>query len=76
MARLTTAARKALPASDFAGPGHSFPIPDKKHAAVAEAYKRYASPATKARIDAKAAKFGVGPKAHKRTDSHPGMKYR
>jgi hypothetical protein len=48
-------ARKTLPASDFAGPDRSYPIPDKKHAAVAKAYaERYASPAVKARVDAKA----------------------
>lgn len=37
MAKLTTMARKALPASDFAGPGRSYPIPDKAHAANAKA---------------------------------------
>ena len=35
MARLTAKTRKALPASTFAGPGRSFPIPDKKHAKAA-----------------------------------------
>ena len=35
MAKLTPKARKALPASTFAGPGRSFPIPDKKHAKAA-----------------------------------------
>ena len=35
MAKLSTAARKALPAKTFAGPGRSFPIPDKKHAKAA-----------------------------------------
>lgn len=35
MARLTTRARKALPAKTFAGPGRSFPIPDKNHARAA-----------------------------------------
>jgi len=37
MAKLTTKARKALPKSDFAGPGRSYPIPDKSHAANAKA---------------------------------------
>lgn len=37
MAKLTTKARKALPAADFAGPGRSYPIPDKSHAANAKA---------------------------------------
>lgn len=32
MAKLTTKQRKALPKSDFAGPGKSYPIPDKAHA--------------------------------------------
>jgi hypothetical protein len=35
MARLTTKARKSLPASVFAGPNRSFPIPDKAHARAA-----------------------------------------
>jgi hypothetical protein len=32
MARLTTKARKRLPASDFALPGRRYPIEDKPHA--------------------------------------------
>lgn len=32
MARLTAGQRRKLPSSTFAGPGRSFPIPDKKHA--------------------------------------------
>lgn len=35
MAKLSTKARKALPASSFAGPGRSFPVEDKKHARLA-----------------------------------------
>ena len=35
MARLTAKARKSLPSSTFAGPGRSFPIPDKAHARAA-----------------------------------------
>lgn len=35
MARLTAAARKKLPSSDFKGPDRSFPIPDKNHARAA-----------------------------------------
>lgn len=35
MARLTVAARRKLPSSTFAGPGRSFPIPDKNHAKAA-----------------------------------------
>lgn len=37
MAKLSTKARKALPASTFAGPNRSYPIPDKSHAANAKA---------------------------------------
>jgi hypothetical protein len=37
MAKLTTAKRNALPSSEFAGPGRSYPIPDKSHAANAKA---------------------------------------
>jgi len=32
MARLSTKERSSLPSSEFAGPGRSFPIPDKVHA--------------------------------------------
>lgn len=35
MADLNAAARRALPQSDFAGPGRSFPIPDANHARLA-----------------------------------------
>ena len=58
--RLTTAARKALPSSAFGNPSAgtgsgSYPMPDRKHAAVAKAYaSRFASPAVKAKVDAKA----------------------
>lgn len=37
MAKLTTKARKALPKKDFAGPGRSYPIPNKAHARLAKA---------------------------------------
>ena len=60
MAKLTMAQRKALPKSDFAvpskapGPG-SYPIPDKKHAAVAKGYaSRFASKSEEKKVDAKA----------------------
>jgi hypothetical protein len=57
MAKLTTKARKAIPTSKFAGPNRSYPIPDKAHAANAKARaSQFASPALKARIDAKANK--------------------
>jgi hypothetical protein len=35
MARLTSKQRKNMPASEFAGPNRSFPIPDKAHARAA-----------------------------------------
>lgn len=37
MAKLTAAQRNALPASKFAGPDRSYPIPDASHAANAKA---------------------------------------
>lgn len=37
MAKLTTAQRKALPKTAFAGPNRSYPVPDKSHAANAKA---------------------------------------
>lgn len=62
MSKLTTKARKALPASKFAGADRSYPIPDKSHAANAKARATQAvkagrmSESTKAKIDAKANK--------------------
>lgn len=57
MARLTTAERNALPASAFAGPDRSYPIPDRAHAIAAKSRAaQFASPALKAKIDAKANK--------------------
>lgn len=37
MAKLTSKGRKALPTKDFAGPGRSYPIEDRAHAANAKA---------------------------------------
>ena len=55
MAKLTTAARKKIPASKFAGPNRSYPVPDKAHAANAKARAaQFASPSERAKIDAKA----------------------
>jgi hypothetical protein len=69
VAKLTTAERNKLPASDFAGPGRSYPIPDKSHAANAKARAaQHASPALKAKIDAKANKIlGKSDKKPERT---------
>ena len=60
MAKLNAADRKALPNSTFAGPGRSYPIPDKSHAVAAKSMaSRFASPSVKAKVDAKAnAKLG------------------
>jgi len=52
MARLTTAARNKLPASKFAGPSRSFPIPDKGHAHAALGLINNAPPAARAHIRA------------------------
>ena len=60
MAKLTASQRKKLPASKFAGPNRSFPVPDKSHAANAKARASQAvkagrmSKAQEARVDAKA----------------------
>lgn len=63
MAKLTTAARKALPKGEFGIPGkRAYPMPDKSHAANAKARATQAvkagrmSESTKAKIDAKANK--------------------
>ena len=63
MSKLTTAARKALPKSDFGMPGkRAYPMPDKSHAANAKARATQAvkagrmSESTKAKIDVKANK--------------------
>lgn len=60
MAKLTTKARNALPAKDFAGPGRTYPVEDRSHAANAKARATQAvkagrmSSGTKAKIDSKA----------------------
>lgn len=60
MGKLTTKARKELPASKFAGPGRSYPVPDKSHAANAKARatqqvaKGNLAPSTAAKIKARA----------------------
>lgn len=70
MTKLTTRARKALPKSDFAGPGRSYPVPDKAHArnakarASQQAAKGKLSASAKRKIDAKANKV-LGKKGKK-----------
>lgn len=65
MAKLSTARRKSIPKSEYGLPGKktksnpaghgAYPMPDKAHARVAKAYaSRFASPAERAKIDAKA----------------------
>lgn len=62
MAKLTSKQRKSLPSSSFAGPGRSYPVPDKSHAANAKARASQAvkagrmSKAQESKIDAKANK--------------------
>lgn len=61
MAKLTTAARKKLPDSAFAGPGRSYPVEDKAHARNAKSRaSQFASPALKKKVDAKANKVLKG----------------
>jgi len=62
MTKLTSKARAKLPGSAFAGPGRSYPIPDKSHAANAKARASQTvkagrmSASEKKKIDAKADK--------------------
>lgn len=54
MAKLNAAARRALPSSDFAGPGRSFPIPDRGHAIAALGRINNAPAGARAKIRARA----------------------
>ena len=60
MAKLTTKARKSLPAKDFAGPNRSYPVENASHARDAKARASQAtnagrmSKAEEAKIDRKA----------------------
>jgi hypothetical protein len=62
MAKLTSKARKKLPAKEFAGPDRSYPVNDRAHAANAKARASQMekagklSESSKAKIDAKANK--------------------
>ena len=62
MAKLTAAKRRKIPSADFAGPGRSYPIPDKAHAVAAkgratqQVAKGNLSKAAEKRIDAAANK--------------------
>jgi hypothetical protein len=46
--------RSAIPSKDFAGPGRSFPIENKAHAKAAIMDSKFAPPAQRAKIVAKA----------------------
>ncbi len=59
MARLSSKQRKALPSSDFAGPGRSFPMNDMNHVEAAVREEKFASPATRRKINARAKAAGV-----------------
>jgi len=61
MAKLTASARRSLPKREFGLPSqHKYPMPDKKHAAVAKSYatqqveRGNLSPSSAAKIRAKA----------------------
>ncbi len=63
MAKLSAAARKKLPASDFAGPDRSFPVTDKTHAQKALQFINDAPASARPNIRAKANKMlGKGKK--------------
>lgn len=70
MARLTAKHRRDLPASTFAGPDRSFPIPDKKHAKAALMLIGHAPVSARAKIRARA----HAELAKKRGGKVPGMK--
>jgi len=56
MAKLTAKTRNALPDSEFAGPGRSFPIEDPNHARNALARASQFHPELKSKIAAKVKK--------------------
>ena len=69
MAKLTSAARKSLPKSDFAIPGKapgsgSFPLPDRSHArnALARASGKPVESQVRAAVHRKFPNLGVGKK--------------
>jgi hypothetical protein len=78
MAKLSSAGRKALPKSEFAGPNRSYPVPDKSHARNALARASQAvhegrmSESTKEKIDMKADKVLHGHGGKHETNSRPG----
>jgi hypothetical protein len=63
MTKLTTKSRDKLPARDFAGPGKTYPIEDKAHAANAKAR---AAQAVKAGRMSKSQEKSIDAKANKK----------
>ena len=59
MSRLDAKQRKSLPSGDFAGPDRSFPMNDMAHIRAAVREEKFASPATRAKINARAKAAGV-----------------
>lgn len=60
VAKLTSKERSKLPASDFAGPGRSYPVEDKAHARAAKGFAAMHNAPNKGAIDAKADKVLKG----------------
>ncbi len=61
MARLTAAARAALPASDFAGPNRTFPVEDPTHARAALSLQRFGNASKiKSKVRSKFPSIAVG----------------
>ena len=54
MGRLTAKTRAKIPTSKFAGPGRTYPVQDKKHAAVAKGLAAMHHSKFEKQIDAKA----------------------
>lgn len=76
MARLKAAQRRALPDSTFAGPGRSFPIPDKGHAKAALGLINHAPASARPKIRARAEAMLHGhgePEGHQHQTHGPAM---
>src|SRR5580692_586235 len=74
MSRLTSRQRKKLPDSTFAGPGRSFPIPDKNHAKAALGLIGHAPPSARPKIRARAEAMLKGsPPGHQHQTHGPSL---
>lgn len=71
MSKLTSKGRDSLPDKDFAGPGRSYPVEDKAHAANAKAR---ASQAVKAGRLSKGEEAKIDAKANKELAKNKGKK--